>query len=110
MGEYLILFFSNLMYIDFNETYKTAIELYELGVEFIQISYDEFSDMETSYEIKRDITNIYNKIESNGMKRLKPNLGNVMWYHFFINMDDVNVYQCKFSFKSDYIIAQLNNY
>lgn len=105
-----ILIASNLMYTKYDETLKTALQLYNMGVEFIQISYDEFSGMDKSYIIKNDISKIYNEIEMNGIRRLKPNLSNVMWYHFFISIDDTDIYQCKFSFKSNYIIAQLNNY
>ena len=105
-----ILIASNLMYTEYDETLKTALNLYSMGVEFIQISYDEFSNISKSIEIKTNISKIYKDIENKGIKRLKPNLSNVMWYHFFISIDDTDIYQCKFSFKSDYIIAQLNNY
>ena len=105
-----VLIASNLMFTDEDETYNTAIALYNMGVQFIQISYDEFSSEEEALRIKSSITKVYNRISDSGIKRLKPNLGKVMWYHFFITVDNDCLYQCKFSFKSDYVISRLNNY
>lgn len=105
-----ILIASNLMYINHNDTFTTACKLYDYGVQYIQISYDEFSSYDRSLVIKEDITKVYDSIEYLGIKRLKPNLGKVMWYHFFIDIGNDNVFQCKFSFKSNYVISKLNNY
>lgn len=101
---------SNLMYIDYDECYKTAKELYELGLKFLQISYDEFADRNIVATIINNIHSIYCRLENEGIKRLKQNLGTTMWYHFFINNGEGNIYQCKYSFLADYTISKLNNY
>lgn len=101
---------SNLMYIDYDECYNTAKRLYDLGLKFLQISYDEFTDRSIANDITKDVHNIYCRLENEGIKRLKQNLGTTMWYHFFINNGSENIYQCKYSFKADYVISKLNNY
>lgn len=105
-----ILIASNLMYTTYNETLNTALNLYNIGVNFVQISYDEFLDRDKSLIVRDNIHNIYNDIERIGIKRLKPNLSNTMWFHFSISIGKYDIYQCKYSFNSDYIIAKLNNY
>lgn len=101
---------SNLMYINYDECYNTAKKLYSLGLKFLQISYDEFIDRNIANNIINDIHNIYCNLEKEGIKRLKRNLGTNMWYHFFINNGSENIYQCKYSFKADYVISKLNDY
>lgn len=105
-----VLIASNLMYISNDECYKTAKILYDLGLEFLQISYDEFTSRNKIDNIINNISNIYKKLEKEGFKRLKNNLGKTMWFHFFINNGEENVFQCKYSFKSDYVISKFNNY
>lgn len=101
---------SNLMYISNDECYNTAKILYNLGLKFLQISYDEFTSRNQIDNIINNISNIYKKLEKEGFKRLKNNLGKTMWFHFFINNGEENVFQCKYSFKSDYVISKFNNY
>ena len=102
---------TNLMYLDKTNCFNTAYELYNLGVTYIQIAYNEFLiDSEEYGKICKDITEIFNKLQTMGIQRLKPNLGNTLWVHFMINDLNGDIYNSKLNFKTDYPITMMNDY
>lgn len=102
---------TNLMFSNYEESKKTALDLVDLGVEYIQIAYDEFTSVENGEIIKPQLTKIFEELEKRKIPRLKPNLGNNVWLHFSIMLENENeVYRSKLGLKADYNVSTMNDY
>lgn len=101
---------SSLIFIDKKTTLNTAIELVKLGIEFLQITFDEFTPPSKCKQIQKNITSIYNILEKLNFSRLKPNLGKYVWLHFSIIENHIEIYRSKLAFSCDYTISKSNDY
>lgn len=101
---------TNIMYLSKEETLKTALTLYDMGVNFIQLAYDEFTNIEESEEIKRNLNSIFEELKVKGIPRLKPNLGQNLWLHFMVNDGEVEIYRSKLCLGTDYVVSVMNDY
>ena len=101
---------TNIMYLNKEETLKTALTLYDMGVNFIQLAYDEFTSIDESEEIKRNLNSIFEELKAKGIPRLKPNLGQNLWLHFMVNDGEVEIYRSKLCLGTDYVVSVMNDY
>lgn len=101
---------TNIMYLSKEETLKTALTLYDMGVNFIQLAYDEFTNIEESEEIKKNLNSIFEELKVKGIPRLKPNLGQNLWLHFMVNDGEVEIYRSKLCLGTDYVVSVMNDY
>lgn len=102
---------SNIMYIDYETTLNIAKTLYDMGVTYIQLAYDEYSSLEDAESSRINLSKIFNELQNYGIPRLKPNLGDLSWVHFSIlTENETEIYRSKLAIKADYIISKLNDY
>lgn len=101
---------SNIMHTTVEASLNNIMKLHELGITYIQMSYDEFSLKDKALnELIPEIRFVYKRMEEMGIKRLKQNLGKTMWVHFSIEDGDHEIFRSKYSVKSDTDVLSFQN-
>lgn len=102
---------TNNMFITEEESLKTVKSLYNMGINLIQLAYNEFSNINDGNNIRFKLSNIFETLEKDNIPRLKPNLGSVVWLHFSVCEGEVEIYRSKLSlFSTEYKPSVLNDY